>query len=121
MRFRLFVGSVSEFWEVFHDWADNMVLIRAPHRAGDRVPDPHRPVPTAVGQQGAAVNGEGTHRIDPPGAAMQDGLLGAGDRVPDPHRPAVADTGEQDHAHQGEGTHGADPVSVSFKDRSARP
>ncbi len=43
--------------------------------AGGRVPDPHRPVVAAAGQQVLAVHGDRAHRVDPVLVAFQDGAL----------------------------------------------
>ena len=61
--------------------------------AGGRVPQPHRPVVAAAGQQ-PAVRGE-RHAIDPAGVAFEGGGGLAGGRVPQPHRPVVAGAGQQ--------------------------
>ena len=65
-------------------------------RAGDRIPDPHRPV-VGAGDDDVAVPGPpDRHRVHPAAVAGQRAAgRGAGDRVPDPHR-AIVRAGDDD-------------------------
>ncbi len=54
------------------------------------IPDPHRAVAAAAGQQVAAVDGDRAHRVDPVLVGFQDSVLLTGGRVPDPHRAVGA-------------------------------
>ena len=85
------------------------------------IPDPHRTVAAAAGQQGAAFVGESAQRSDRGGVAFKDGDPGPGSRVPDPHLAIALAAGQQGAAIVGESAQGLDRAGVAFKDGEPVP
>ena len=97
-----------------------MAFQGADRLAGGRIPDPHRLVVAAAGQQVPASHGDRAHRIDLALVAFQGADRLAGGRIPDPHRLVVAAAGQQVPAGHGDRAHRPHPVLVAFQERELR-